>query len=96
MKKYGFSLIEILVALCLITTSSLLLLKQQWHAIQWANEQLLLWQANHHLINACERQKAGLPRQTLAPPFFWLDSEDMHIKWRIHQQNNEHWINCSY
>ncbi len=95
MEKYGFSLIEVLIALCLITTTSLVLLKQQWHIIQWANEQLLFLQANHNLTNACERLKANLPRQSLPPPFYWYGSKEIHIKWQVRQHSYSQKLICS-
>ena len=95
MNQNGFSLFESLIALSLISTTCLLMLKQQWQAQQWSNQQILIWQANHHLSNACERAKAGFARQNLPPPFHWQPSGQLTITWQAYQKSNAHQLACS-
>lgn len=52
--QHGFSLTEVLVALLLVTTTSLVLLKYQWHISQWINHSFLSTQALILLDNASE------------------------------------------
>ncbi|WP_367607333.1 hypothetical protein [Legionella sp. W05-934-2] len=95
MKSNGFSLFEILITLCLITSTCLALIKQQWQAMRWSNQQLLSWQGQQHLVNACERQKSGLPIQPIPAPFYWQTTEPYHIEWQIYQKRVEQHLDCS-
>lgn len=56
----GFSLIEVLVSLLLMTTTSLALLKQQWHANQLFNQVLFQTKALTVLDNASECLISGV------------------------------------
>lgn len=60
----GFSLTEVLISLGLLTTTSLALIKQQWHTTQFFNQ---LLRQNHALIqlnNATEDLIAKSPGET--------------------------------
>jgi len=56
---HGFPLTEVMVSLLLMTSTSLALLKQQWHISQLANQTQLRTQAFNQLDNSCERLLAG-------------------------------------
>lgn len=51
----GFSLIEVLVSLCLVSTTSLALLTQQWHVSQLFNQAHVRMNALLEMDNAFER-----------------------------------------
>ena len=55
----GFSLTEVLVSLCLMTTTSVALLKQQWQVSQLFNEIYARANALSQLDNVSERLRAG-------------------------------------
>ena len=57
--NHGFSLTEVMVSLLLMTSTSLVLLKQQWQISQLANQAQLRTQASNQLDNICERLLAG-------------------------------------
>ena len=56
---HGFSLIEVLVSLLLVTSTSLALLKQQWQTSQFFNQAHLRMQALNLLDNMSEQIAAG-------------------------------------
>ena len=55
----GFSLTEVLLSLLLMTTTSLALLKQQWHVSQFLNQMYRRADALSQLDNATERLYLG-------------------------------------
>jgi prepilin-type N-terminal cleavage/methylation domain-containing protein len=65
----GFSLTEVLVALLLVTTTSLTLLHQQWQASQFFNQALLRSLALVQLDNNSERIVAEQPLAKVEKPF---------------------------
>lgn len=65
----GFSLAEVLVALLLVTTTSLALLQQQWQTNQLFNQALLRSLALTQLDNNSERMVARQPLANVKEPF---------------------------
>lgn len=73
----GFSLTEVLVSLLLMTTTSLALLKQQWHTNQLLNQVHFQTKALRVLDNASERLMSGS---------FLLDQDDWFALKKIQTQ----------
>ncbi|MCC5013915.1 MULTISPECIES: hypothetical protein [unclassified Legionella] len=71
----GFSLTEALVALFLLTTTSLTLLQQQWQTNQRLNEALLRALALIQLDNNAERIIARQALAKVKEPFQWQKTE---------------------
>lgn len=71
----GFSLTEVLVALLLLTTTSLTLLQQQWQTNQRLNQALLRALALTQLDNNSERIIARQALAMVKEPFHWQKTE---------------------
>lgn len=67
--EQGFSLAEVLVSLLLISTTSMVLLKQQWQSGQLFNQVHVYSTALSYVDNATERLQAGFTSVTAAAPF---------------------------
>ncbi|WP_058482367.1 type IV pilus modification PilV family protein [Legionella spiritensis] len=65
----GFSLVEVLVSLCLVTGTALMLLSQQWQMSRLFNDIRLSHQAVLQFDNAIERVHAGIPLPVMDAPF---------------------------
>lgn len=59
MNQYGFSIIEVMVSLVLMTGTSLALMKHHWLTSQWLNQLQLKAHALIELDNASERIVSG-------------------------------------
>ena len=65
----GFSLTEVLVSLVLMTSTSLVLLKQQWQVSQLYNQVVTRAGALSQLDNVVERLHIGLNSVSVGAPF---------------------------
>lgn len=63
--QQGFTLLEVLVSLMLMTTTSLAMLKYQWHLSQLFNHLQLRYQAFFYLDNASEFLRCELSTELL-------------------------------
>lgn len=84
----GFSLTEVLVALLLLTTTSLTLLQQQWQTNQRFNQGLLRALALIQLDNNSERIIARQALAMVKEPFHWQKTETnstvrLQISWPV-------------
>lgn len=78
----GFSLVEVLIALFLITTTSVGLLTAQWRITQLFNQAILSSQALIELDNNAERLFAGLKLNKTTPLFsFTIRQSCLSISW---------------
>ena len=82
----GFSLTEVLIALFLITTTSVGLLSEQWRITQLFNQAALSSQALIELDNNAERLFAGFKLNKVSAPFIIklrqsLMSRNLSVSW---------------
>lgn len=68
-KKRGFSLVEVLVSLLLLSTVALGVLQQQWQMNRLMNHALLYSTALNHLNNGSERVYAKQSLNPISKPF---------------------------
>lgn len=92
----GFSLIETLIALCLLSSVALSLLNQQWRMAKLLNAITLYTQALMLLDNAAEQIVSGLSISQLTQPLFTLKanqllrSRQLEISWTTHSTHVLH------
>lgn len=77
-QEHGFSFVEVLVSLLLVTTVSLSLLHQQWHLSQLLHEALLRFSASNQLDNCSEEILAKQPLSTPQKPLQLNITESGH------------------
>ena len=81
--QYGFSLTDILVALILLSSVSLILFKQYWVVLQYMQQLRLRNLAIIELDNITESWLAGERVDDIRKPFklAWLDSKTVELTW---------------
>jgi type II secretory pathway component PulJ len=78
----GFSLVDVFVSILLVSSLSLLLLKQQWHTSQLFNQTSLQMDALNHLKNAFECRLADEGYEVASPFQLDVKSETLDITWK--------------
>ncbi|ARB91494.1 prepilin-type N-terminal cleavage/methylation domain-containing protein [Legionella longbeachae] len=91
-QQKGFSLIEVLLSLLLVTTLAIALIEQQSQSKYLLNQLLIRTQATHHLDQIEETLMTKIKKAPFPPPFFHLDlqhkSQEIFVKLAWHDQLN--------
>lgn len=98
MQARAFSIVEVLITLLLVSTSTISLLRYQWHTAQASNQQSLFWRASGYLSQGCEHLKAKLSLPILPAPFDWqirTKSRDLIVAWHFQQHHYQRQLICS-
>jgi Tfp pilus assembly protein PilV len=98
-KVKGFSLTDILVALILISSCSLMLFKQHWSVLKYAQQLRLRNAALIELDNFTEYWMIGDYHTYVARNPFklqWIDSETVRLSWFIPGNKSEDSIQRTY
>lgn len=86
--SYGFSLTEVLIAICLMASLSLSLLTQQWRINQLFNQVNTRNQALNYLDNVSERLMAHAPIMPVVKPYqLEINAELIQIQWDIRDES---------